>query len=271
VRFVIQAVNEMYGDAGSDGVRPDRADLDRAKRALYDEALKLSGVISGGALSQDIRDRVTSCFGADRLPTKEPRLTGTLDELARELCERHRAELDAIEGALREEIRAELERFRGDLYETFRTLTAEWGAEARRRVVVRYLGFPFWDALIYPLRRLSDMGELDPVEVVRISPSDARALAEPGTSADELVEKKLKGIGKGHFAAFLKRWYRENDFLWGRHDAVERLTGLILGRPPADQELKQVLASVVEEELGLATERKAKKVMKGLRKTIAKL
>lgn len=272
VRFVIQAVNEMYGDAGSDGGRPDRADLDRAKRALYDEALKLSGVISGVALSQGVRDRVTACFGADRLPTREPRLAGTLDELARELCERHRADLDAIEGLLREEVQAELERFRGDLYETFRTLTADWNPEARRRVVVRYLGFPFWDALIYPLRRLSDVGELDPVEVVRISPSDARALAEPGTSADELVERKLKGIGKGHFAAFLERWYRENDFLWGRLDAVERLTALILGSKEASgQGLKQVLAAVVEEELGLATERKAKKVMRGLRKTIAKL
>ena len=272
VRFVIQAVNEMYGDAEGGGGRPDRADLDRAKRALYDEALRLSGLITGAALSQDVRDRVTSCFGADRLPTKEPRLAKTLGDLARDLCERHRADLDAIEGLLREEVRAELERFRGDLYQTFRTLTADWSPGARRRVVVRYLGFPFWDALIYPLRRLSDVGELDEVEVVRISPSDARALAEPETSPDELVKNKLKGIGKGHFAAFLDRSFRENDFLWGRLDAVERLTVLILGRDAASgRALKQVLAAVVEEELGLATEREARKRMKELRKQIAKL
>lgn len=271
VRFVIQAVNEMYGELEPGGASPTRADLDEAKGALYLHRDALSGVIGGGDLSQEIRDLVNACFGADRLPLSAAPLTATLDRLAAELCERHSAELDRLKTLLREEIQAVREGFRGQLYETFRRLTASWSPDKRRRVVVRYLGFPFWDALIYPLRRLSEVGELDEVEVVRISPSEAVALARDGASADDLVKDKLKGIEKAHFAAFLKRWYRENDFLWGRLDAAERLIALVLNRPPTGAELKPALAAIVEEELGLATERKAKKVMKGLRKTIAKL
>ena len=37
----------------------------------------------------------------------------------------------------------------------------------------------------------------------------------------------LKGIGFGHFAAFLSRAYRENDYLLGRLHAVDRLIDIV--------------------------------------------
>ncbi len=271
VRFVIMAVNEMYGDLSADGDRPNRADLDQAKRALYHQGARLSGVIRGEALSEEIRSSVQDCFGADKLSQEALWEAGALDELALALCERHRDQLDDLEVRLGNEIQAVREGFRSDLYETFRELTASWSSDKRRRVVVRYLGFPFWDALIYPLQRLSDVGELDEVDVVRISPLDAVALAGADTSPDDLVTGKVKGVGTGHFAAFLKRWYRENDFLWGRLDGVERLLTVVLGRRPTAAEIKPALSAILDEERGLATEGKTRKQMKKIRKKIAAL
>lgn len=40
-------------------------------------------------------------------------------------------------------------------------------------------------------------------------------------------DEKLAGIQLGHFAAFLKRSWRANDWMWGRLDAAERLVRLL--------------------------------------------
>src|SRR5262249_42186695 len=55
----------------------------------------------------------------------------------------------------------------------------------------------------------------------RISPQDAHTL--PGFGGVE----SLKGIGFGHFAGFLSRSYRENDYLLGRLHALDRLVDIV--------------------------------------------
>jgi patatin-related protein len=96
-----------------------------------------------------------------------------------------------------------------------------WPAEARREVLVNYLGFPFWDVLTFPLTSTRDVGELHEILVDRISPQDARTL--DGFNG----ANSLKGIGFGHFAAFLSRAYRENDYLLGRLHAIDRLIDIV--------------------------------------------
>ena len=96
-----------------------------------------------------------------------------------------------------------------------------WPAEARREVLINYLGFPFWDVLAFPLTSTRDVGELHEILVDRISPQDARSL-DGFNSA-----QSLKGIGFGHFAAFLSRAYRENDYLLGRLHAIDRLIDIV--------------------------------------------
>jgi hypothetical protein len=112
--------------------------------------------------------------------------------------------------------------------------------------MVRFLGFPFWDAMIYPLTALTEPGELRPLEIVRVSPADSTRL---GLST---ARDKLKGVKLGHFGAFLHREWRENDYLWGRLDAAERLIGLILpsdqGFRAQDWEIKPALAAILAEE-----------------------
>jgi patatin-related protein len=96
-----------------------------------------------------------------------------------------------------------------------------WPAEARREVLINYLGFPFWDVLTFPLTSTRDVGELHEILVDRISPQDARSL--DGFNGATI----LKGIGFGHFAAFLSRAYRENDYLLGRLHAIDRLIDIV--------------------------------------------
>jgi hypothetical protein len=97
----------------------------------------------------------------------------------------------------------------------------EWDSEARREVLINYLGFPFWDVLTFPIINTRETGELREILIDRISPNDASASSILGG-----VES-LKGIGFGHFAAFLSRAYRENDYLVGRLHALDRLIDIV--------------------------------------------
>jgi patatin-related protein len=98
---------------------------------------------------------------------------------------------------------------------------AEWPEKARREVLVNYLGFPYWDVLTLPVTTKREAGEFREILIDRISPQDVRSL--DGFSGSQ----SLKGIGFGHFAAFLSRTYRENDYLLGRLHAIDRLIDLV--------------------------------------------
>lgn len=91
----------------------------------------------------------------------------------------------------------------------------------RRRVLLTYLGFPFYDAATLPLLRGEGMTEFDPVKVDRISPEDCSSIRTGGTQAC------LRGIEFFSFGAFFSRAYRENDYLWGRLHGAERMIDLI--------------------------------------------
>lgn len=91
----------------------------------------------------------------------------------------------------------------------------------RRRMLLTYLGFPFYDIATLPLLRNEGMTEFDPVKVDRISPDDALAIRDGGTDAT------LRGIEFYNFGAFFSRSYRENDYLWGRLHGAERMIDLV--------------------------------------------
>ena len=98
---------------------------------------------------------------------------------------------------------------------------AAWHPQARRDVLVNYLGFPFWDVLTFPMISAREIGELNEILIDRISPQDVCAL-----KGFEGIGS-LRGVGFAHFAAFLSRGYRENDYLLGRLHAVDRLIDIV--------------------------------------------
>lgn len=119
----------------------------------------------------------------------------------------------------------------------------------KRRVLLTYLGFPFYDVATLPLSRRDGLDEFNPVKIDRISPDDARSIREGGTAAT------LRGIEFYNFGAFFSRDYRENDYLWGRLHGAERMIDLIAstvsgGVPQASimAAKRAVFLAVLEEE-----------------------
>ena len=99
--------------------------------------------------------------------------------------------------------------------------------EARRTMLLGYLGYALYDIATLPLLQDEGFDEFDPVKVDRISPEDATTIRKGGASAT------LKGIEFNNFGAFFSRAYRENDYLWGRLHGVDRLIDLLISTMPA--------------------------------------
>lgn len=97
----------------------------------------------------------------------------------------------------------------------------------RRRVLLAYLGFPFFDTVTLPLLRGEGLTEFDPARVDRISPEDCHAIRRGG------AQETLRGTEFYNFGAFFSRAYRENDYLWGRLHGAERMVDLIASTLPA--------------------------------------
>jgi patatin-related protein len=109
-----------------------------------------------------------------------------------------------------------------------------------------YESFERVDALVLPLT-YPDLGEVNPVDVIRISPLDARSLINEAAE----TRRKLSGTTVHHFGGFLDEGFRVNDILWGRLDGAERIIETAL--PPTHAE-KAVLVEaahlgIIREEL----------------------
>src|SRR4029079_3451026 len=123
-----------------------------------------------------------------------------------------------------------------------------WDDRVRSDLLIRYLGFPFWDILLYPIQALSDVGENDSVEIGRMSPRDTHRIPVPTLPGQK---KKLIGAESHHFGAFLSRKGREQDYLWGRLDGAERLIGILLadaGEADKARWCKEAFRAILEED-----------------------
>ncbi|MHA7818335.1 MAG: patatin-like protein [Erythrobacter sp.] len=105
--------------------------------------------------------------------------------------------------------------------EMFSAALAEMPRNLKRRMLLTYLGFPFYDVATLPLLQSEGLDEYNPVKIDRISPDDALSIREGGTRAT------LRGTEFYNFGAFFSRSYRENDYLWGRLHGAERMIDLI--------------------------------------------
>ncbi len=98
----------------------------------------------------------------------------------------------------------------------------------RRAAVRDWLGYPFYDIVLLPLLADEGLDSLDEIKVDRISPDDMALLASAG------IQPELKGWQLNAFGAFFSRAWRENDYLWGRLNAAERLVDILLSAAPRD-------------------------------------
>jgi patatin-related protein len=102
--------------------------------------------------------------------------------------------------------------------------------------------FEYYDQIVFPIFYEASVGEAELCEVFRISPRDATSILDENAPAE--TRRKLAGTALFHFGAFLSREWRENDLMWGRLDAAERIIRCMLPRSPE--------ANVLIEEVNLA-------------------
>jgi patatin-related protein len=96
--------------------------------------------------------------------------------------------------------------------------------------------FPHYDIVAFPILSAYSVGEeIDPVEIIRISPEDAQSLSRAGG-------RKLGGSTLMHFGAFFDRTWRKNDILWGRLDGAERLITCLLAGTPHEDKREMLIA-----------------------------
>jgi patatin-related protein len=133
------------------------------------------------------------------------------------------------------------------------TAMAEMPAPLRRRMLLAYLGYPFYDTVTLPLLRGEGLTEFDPVKVDRISPDDCGSIRQGGAQAT------LRGVEVYNFGAFFSRAYRENDYLWGRLHGVERMIDLVASTLPDNATLsadelqafkREAFLAVLDDEAG---------------------
>ena len=162
-----------------------------------------------------------------------------------EYAKEHGEALALLEKEFASALDTALKGFSESLYERVDGVAKGWSADRRKDLLVRYLGFPFWDILLYPIQSISDAGERDAINIVRMSPKDVKLLPP-------LATPKLSGVGIMHFGAFFDRAGRESDYLWGRLDGAERMIGLLLGRNATKQDrvewCRKAFAAIVAEE-----------------------
>ena len=217
LQFLIEGQNRLYQLIGQKRFAPfDPQLLDRLKRQFYDRLGALRRREEPGFYSEETRHL------AARIVPSVPSAGEMKDvkSYAERFVNEHEDKLDVLIERLGQEI---------DLNATTRDLDhllasvdpAEWLPEARREVLINYLGFPFWDVLTFPITGTRENGELREILIDRISPNDISASSALGGI------ESLKGIGFGHFAAFLSRAYRENDYLMGRLQALDRLIDIV--------------------------------------------
>jgi predicted acylesterase/phospholipase RssA len=226
LRFVTDWINTQYT---AEPTREQRRALDKLKAAAAKRINELTQLVKG----RDTDPELIKELGALKELFKNLRpwrgpdgKEWTIDKAADDFLATEQTALDTA----RDHLGAALRRLQQDVRDRsfkdfkdldFKDLDPVLNDKKKREILVRYFGFPFWDRQIYPLVAFSDLGELTKIEVVRLSPDDAKLLG--GGDA----KTKLVGAKFAHFGAFLSRRGREADYVWGRLDAAERLLAVL--------------------------------------------
>jgi len=217
LHFLVEGQNRLYqllDEARFDGLDP--VVVDRLKREFYARLDALRRRATASYYSAKTFGAVARLF--PNVPTAAE--IKNVEKFAADFVDRNDAVLDGLMEQLSTEIA--LDASTRDLDELMARLGPDvWHPDARREVLVNYLGFPFWDVLSFPVTSAREPGELNEILIDRISPQDARSLQGFDGAAS------LKGIGFGHFAGFLSRHYRENDYVLGRLHALDRLIDIV--------------------------------------------
>ncbi len=224
--FVLQGVNTLF-DGAQAGMR---AQLVTIKSACWD---LLTGLRAQQArVAREVCGQARAVFGPQALTQQD--FLADPDAFAAARNE----DLKGLYQACLRAVGSVMGSSQG-LWETLREHTADWDEGVRARLLARYVGFPIWDALVFPVIALAKLPQLTPIIVQRFSPLDATCLA--AVDADGKLKPdpsaKLDGVAIHHFGAFFQKSWRENDYLWGRLDGAELAIRLLSRQAGSDLDL----------------------------------
>lgn len=246
IDFVLQKLKEIVGADSNRTIRllaaagieeplgergPERDGAARSLRTGLQDARAHLTAIESDLVSRESNNPLAPALSDVRITGTD--LDSVLDaashdgmtQRAVQLVEDRSAAFDALVGTLEERVRTGVERARGQVADTLGSADPDPLARALR---FYYDTYEAYDLAVYPVQFGTQLGETNPVKVVRISPLDAK-----GPVGHE--RRYPKGIELGHFGAFLERSWRSDDMVWGRLDAAECLIGALLPEDHPDR------------------------------------
>jgi patatin-related protein len=231
--FILAGINQLYARVDGSGHAPTRAALDSLKLQAWQllEELRAAPGQAVGAVT----DSAIAFLGVD---LSEEAVFSAPEEFAAA----HDDAFRALFTTYRQSLAGQLADSSTPIWQAFVRLTGGWDDVDRRGLLSRYLGFPLWDALIFPTVALSALPQFTPITVSQFSPLTALALPTPDGG-------KLKGVSLHHFGGFIDAAWRENDYLWGRLDAAELVLRMLRSSAPGRP---QVTPTTAEQAVGLA-------------------
>lgn len=150
---------------------------------------------------------------------------------------------DQAAEVIRDAVEATATRLRADLGAVFQVAADAGEPEASLRSALRfaYDTFEAYDLPLYLIGYGTPVGETNPVEIVRVSPQEARGPVG--------VTRELRGLRLHHFGAFLDEKWRAYDMAWGRLDGAECLIRALLPKedPRADKLVWAAHRQILEE------------------------
>jgi patatin-related protein len=209
--FILAGVNALYPKVDTGPGTPRRTELDALKSRAWQllDDLREAPRDAVGAVT----DSIVAFLGSD---LSDDAVFSNPEAFAAE----HDEDFTRLFTTYRQSLAEQLADSSVPMWESFAELTRDWAADDRRGLLSRYLGFPLWDALIFPTVALSQLPQFTPITVSQFSPLAALALPTPEGGT-------LKGVSLHHFGGFVDAAWRENDYLWGRLDAAELVLRLL--------------------------------------------
>lgn len=218
LNFVLHEINDLYGNTSSmDSCSTEPEDLDLLKIQIHGLIDEMSIYDDSGFLSTQAIAMCRKLFLAESGPMSSGQFIGTRDADIASLVKRLAIECDLARRI--DDADAVLSS----------SLVHNLAPRCRSAILSGYLGYFYWDVLVRPaVSALSlETGPIEEILIDRICPDDAVSLASPDTT------RVLLGGTFAGFGGFLSRAMRENDYLWGRLHAVDRLFDILASTVPA--------------------------------------
>ena len=243
LNFVLHEINDLYGSTPiKDSCSTEPEDLDLIKIQIYKLIDEMSIYDDTGFLSAQAIAMCRKLFLADLGRTEIDQFVSANDAAISSLVKRLAIECD-------------LARRNDDADAVLSSsLLLNLAPHCRSAILTGYLGYFYWDILLRPaVSTLSlEAGPIEEILIDRISPDDATTLASPDAA------RALLGGAFAGFGGFLSRATRENDYLWGRLHAVDRLFDILASTVPGSTRntidfhvlKKAAFERVIEEESG---------------------